>query len=270
MCAHYMTVMKSPFRFGQEATASELVDREAEPAEVLWTIEGQERLFLIGPRRFGKTSILSSATAIARARGDIVVQVNAEEFGTLSALAGAIAEQAGEQLRSPLAAAVEHGCPRRTRGARRGSRSGGRAHHRRIPARRQGRGLDAGHQLRAVVQRHRHVAYVFASSAESVMIAMTGDHGRPFYRLGARRFLGLIPRADFRERVIRGFATIPLAIAVDAVEAILDLARDVPYGVQRLANVTWRTAVVEGRTTDVDRAYVEAALTQLLQTEAPD
>lgn len=300
--------MKSPFRFGTEATAADLVDREAELAEVLWTIEGRDRLFLIGPRRFGKTSILSSATAIARARGDIVVQVNAEEFASLSALAAEIVRQAGEQLRSPLATAVERAKalfaalnPQITYDPIGNAWSVG------VTARSDARettyladalesldalaaeverpvaliidefqrvvkaeGLDAERQLRAIIQRHQHVAYVFAGSAESMLLAMTGDHARPFYRLGSRRFLGPVPRADFRAHIVRGFGLIHLTIAPEAVEAVLELAGDVPYSVQRLANVAWRTAVVEGHGGEVGRDHIEAALAHLLQTEAPD
>ena len=59
---------------------------------------------MIGPRGFGKTSILTSAASIARERGAIVIQVNAEEYASLAALATHIIKQAGEQLRSKTAA----------------------------------------------------------------------------------------------------------------------------------------------------------------------
>ncbi len=50
--------MNNPFEFGRELGTQELVDRHDEIAEVVQAIDQGAKLFLIGPRRFGKTSIL--------------------------------------------------------------------------------------------------------------------------------------------------------------------------------------------------------------------
>jgi hypothetical protein len=52
---------KNPFEFGRELNADELVDREAELDLVRRTIINRGRLFFIGPRRYGKTSVLHAA-----------------------------------------------------------------------------------------------------------------------------------------------------------------------------------------------------------------
>ena len=57
----------TPFEFGRELSGSELVDREDELAMVVRTMQEGGRLFLIGPRRYGKTSILRAATETAEA-----------------------------------------------------------------------------------------------------------------------------------------------------------------------------------------------------------
>ena len=49
--------MEPPFRFGGELERDELVDRQEELQQVIETIGTGEKLFLIGPRRYGKTSI---------------------------------------------------------------------------------------------------------------------------------------------------------------------------------------------------------------------
>ena len=46
--------MRNPFEFGRELGFSELVDREIEVAEVEEVIRSGRKLFLIGPRRYGK------------------------------------------------------------------------------------------------------------------------------------------------------------------------------------------------------------------------
>jgi len=52
---------RNPFEFGGELAPGQLVDREDELATVIRTIENGGKLFLIGPRRYGKTSILAAA-----------------------------------------------------------------------------------------------------------------------------------------------------------------------------------------------------------------
>ena len=56
-----MELKHNPFRFGGDLGANEIVDRVEETAQVESTIRNGEKLFLIGPRRFGKTSILRAA-----------------------------------------------------------------------------------------------------------------------------------------------------------------------------------------------------------------
>jgi len=52
----------NPFEVGRERSASEIVDRTDEVALVVRALHQRERLFVIGPRRFGKTSILRVVT----------------------------------------------------------------------------------------------------------------------------------------------------------------------------------------------------------------
>ena len=51
----------NPFEFGTEFAPERLVDREEEVELVVRTAINRGRLFLIGPRRYGKTSILGAA-----------------------------------------------------------------------------------------------------------------------------------------------------------------------------------------------------------------
>ena len=79
--------MKNPFEFGRELGPDELVDREEELAAALAAMIGAGKLFLIGPRRYGKTSILRAATERARESGAVVLRYDAEAFPTLEQLA---------------------------------------------------------------------------------------------------------------------------------------------------------------------------------------
>jgi len=48
---------ENPFSYGNELGAGQLLDRKSELAQVERTIRDGRKLFMIGPRRFGKTSI---------------------------------------------------------------------------------------------------------------------------------------------------------------------------------------------------------------------
>jgi len=61
-------------------------------------------------------------------------------------------------------------------------------------------GETAERQLRATIQRHRHVGYIFAGSATRLLTTITEDARRPFYRLGERMFLREVPKKALEER----------------------------------------------------------------------
>jgi uncharacterized protein len=275
--------IRNPFEYGRELSRGELVDREEELEEIAATIRNRGKLFLIGPRRFGKTSLLSAAHEAAAERGIAVLRLDAEKYETLELLAAALLSTAA----GSLVAGPERAMDAIRRFASRlrpqisfdgiafhvtlGVEAGSAAE---LPllvdaldavesmAAESGRavvvildevqqivvehGLPAERQLRSVVQRHRHVAYVFASSATRLLTKMTADPDRPFYRLGSRLFLGLIPRDALRGFLMEGFTGTGLALAPAAADRILDVAEEVPYNVQRLAHAAWERAMARG------------------------
>src|SRR5690606_3072052 len=93
---------RNPFHYGRELGSGELVDREPELAEVAATIRNRGKLFLIGPRRYGKTSLLAAAGERARQAGVIVLRFDAEKYETLDLLAQALLTGAARSLKGPL------------------------------------------------------------------------------------------------------------------------------------------------------------------------
>lgn len=270
-------MLRNPFQYGRELEASELVDRDEELRLVRQTIEQRSTLFLIGPRRFGKTSILRAATEEARAANAVVLRYDAEAYPTLDLLvrqivADAISElsgnmeKAGDWIRrffGRLRPSVDFSVLEQTWSVSLGVEESPAqatllAHaldgleslaeeaerplaviideFQHIIER---EGIEAERQIRAAIQTHRHIGYIFAGSKTRFLADMTGDPSRPFYRLGERRFIGPIPREDFRAFLRRGFADAGLEAEERGIEAILDFAEDVPYNVQRLASACW-------------------------------
>jgi len=298
---------KNPFEYGRELDRDELVDRREELRQVVRSLENGAKLFLIGPRRYGKTSLLRAAETTVAAAGVVVLRFDAERYESLDLLAAALltaatrslettVERAGALLKrvaSKLKPEVKYDLA-----AQKFSVQLGVADHpgasdlpvlvdtldaiermasetrrqvvvmidefQQVVA--QG-GEPAEKQLRAAIQRHRQVGYVFAGSATRLLADMTGDTGRAFYKLGARLFLRAIPRAEFTEFLRAGFRKAGLGADAAALERILDVADDVPYSVQRLAHECWEALRVSKPGGRLTVALVDASLVRVLGQE---
>jgi AAA+ ATPase superfamily predicted ATPase len=79
-----------------------LVDRDTETAQVERTIRNGSKLFLIGPRRFGKSSILRTASERLAAKGAIVIRVDADPISSLSELVEKIVALSASHLRGKV------------------------------------------------------------------------------------------------------------------------------------------------------------------------
>lgn len=95
----------NPFRYGREVDT--LVDREADVAAVVAAIAGASTLFLLGPRRFGKTSVLKAAAREASSRGAVVLRYDAEAYETVDLLARAVTAGATRAFATTLERAGE-------------------------------------------------------------------------------------------------------------------------------------------------------------------
>jgi len=104
--------MRNPFEFGRELSSDELVDRRQELEAVADVLRNAGRLFLIGPRRFGKTSLLRAATEHVERkkrskRTVVVLRYDAQSFSTLDQLAARIASDAAERLTGTVEKAAD-------------------------------------------------------------------------------------------------------------------------------------------------------------------
>ena len=102
-----MDSLRNPFRFGGEIGAKELVDRETETALVERTIRDAGKLFMIGPRRFGKSSILRSASERLTAKGAIVLRIDADPISNLNMLVEEIVTLSAARLKGKVSQVVD-------------------------------------------------------------------------------------------------------------------------------------------------------------------
>jgi hypothetical protein len=107
-------------------------------------------------------------------------------------------------------------------------------------------GGSVEHALRAAVQHQRNVGYVFSGSEPTLMERMLGPR-RPFYKAGPVLRLGKIPPDEFAEFVDGRFARSGVKAEPGLGAAVVDLAGNLPYDVQRLAHETWDEVRRAGR-----------------------
>jgi AAA+ ATPase superfamily predicted ATPase len=292
----------NPFEFGTEFAPGKLVDREVEVDLVARTAINRGRLFLIGPRRYGKTSILAAAEDKLEREGVAVLRYDAETYENIGQLAEGILAQGARKLTGTLQQAgetvkriferlrptVDYDFTEQKISVRLGAekfrasealplltdvlntidRLAGESGRRTLIVIDEFQqviregGETAERQIRSVVQRHRNTAYVFAGSKTRMINDMTNSPERAFWKLGSRCVVGPIPRAPFLKFLRSGFADAGMSVEPEA----LDLAEDVPYNVQQLAHVCWerlRTRPDQSLTS----AFVDAALEALVAME---
>ncbi len=107
-------------------------------------------------------------------------------------------------------------------------------------------GGSVEHALRAAVQHQRNVGYVFAGSEPSLMERMLGPK-RPFYKAGPVIRLDKIPADEFAGFIDGRFRHSGIKPEAGLGAAIVELAGNLPYDVQRLAHETWDEVRTGGR-----------------------
>lgn len=300
--------MRNPFEYGAELRPNQIVNRKSEIRDVTRAILEQGRIFVLGPRRFGKTAILRAATAAAERQGAVVIRLDAEAYPGVDGLVRAIVLESARKLKSDVAKTGEKILrffsrlrPVISYDPADNSWSGSLNAQSAVDADQTPMFIDAVDglarmaaesgqptaividefqkvielgdetteaQIRAAIQRHTGLAFVFAGSKTTLLNDMTLNPARPFYRLGMRHFLGPLPREEFSQFITRGFDGGGYDVDAAAVKDILDLAEDVPYNVQALSSVAWELLGDEGGHALTPK-LVRRALNLLVERDGP-
>jgi type II secretory pathway predicted ATPase ExeA len=300
--------MYNPFQYGAELKPSQIVNRKQELRDVRRALVSKGRLFLLGPRRFGKTAILRAAAASAEREGAIVVRLDAESYPGVDGLVRAIVTESARKLKSDVAKTGEKilrffsrlrpsisydpgnntwsggldaiknsdtdntillveaidGLARLAADAKRPTALVIDEFQKVI----QLGGESTEAQLRAAVQRHTDLGFVFAGSKTTLLNDMTLNPARPFYRMGIRHFLGPLPREEFTQFIARSFEKGGYRVSGAAVQDILDRSEDVPYNVQALSSVAWELLTDEDGE-ELTPKLVQRALKLLVDRDRP-
>ncbi len=277
----------NPFVYGEIVTAAAFADREEERARLGADLAAGQKVFLISPRRYGKSSLVRDVMrGLSRQHiltVEVTVAASSSYIGFLESYAQSLvaADTPVSRLRrwaADLLGAVrpelrldadQSGRARfavafpAVRSARDAARVAAEvfALPARIAAARKQRmavaldefqaiaSFDGGtveHALRAAVQDQRQVGYVFSGSEPSLMQRMLGPR-RPFYKAGPVLRLQKINPQDFAAFIESRFQGSGIRPEPGLGDAIVDLAANVPYDVQRLAHETWDDVKADGR-----------------------
>lgn len=298
---------KNPFRFGEKLVGEEVVDRQEEIAQIVQTIEDGKKLFLIGPRRHGKTVILHAAAEVAQTKGWHVFYFNAEASANLGELSQRIFSAVTAKLIKPTQKLKQSASELLTRispnfqiDLTSGTISGSlnvtdSPSADQLPmlvdvlntieslaqAQAQPVGLiidefqsvileggeKAEGQIRAAIQDHREVSYIFAGSRTRMLAEMTSDQSRPFWRLGGRLFLGRIPEGEMLKWLAAQFQTGNYRSSPEALQTLVNVVEQIPYDIQRLAHAVWQI-LQRRQARQITSEIVQEAVTLLIQQDA--
>ena len=277
----------NPFVYGEVVPVAAFVGRETELERLTGDLLAGQKVFLISPRRYGKSSLVARALTAASKHGALTVDVTVSSYSSYVAFlegyarallsADTTVDRARAWLREMLGGvrpefriepdqagrgqfAVSFPTARSDKDVSRLAQEvftlPGRiaaARKRRIAialdefqAIAAFNGGSVEHALRAAVQHQREVGYVFSGSEPALMERMLG-RSRPFYKAGPVMRLQKIAADRFAEFVETRFKSTAIKPAPGLGAAIVELAGNLPYDVQRLAHELWDDVRAAGR-----------------------
>jgi hypothetical protein len=280
------SVMENPFVYGEIVPAGAFVDREAELDRLVGDLENRQKVFLISPRRYGKSSLIRQALAAVARRGALTVEVTVSSYSSylafLEGYARAIAavESRWERARTWLSDVITSTRPEvryqpKDTGLGRftvafPAVSGDRDLNRlanevfalpgRLATARKRRVVVALDEFQAIEGFNggsvEHALRAAAQEQRQVGYVFAGSEPslmekmigprRPFYKAGPVMRLQKIPPDVFAAFIDDQFARTRIRPEQDLGLSIVDLAANLPYDVQRLAHETWDDVHAEG------------------------
>jgi hypothetical protein len=278
--------MENPFVYGEVVPAGAFVDREVELDRLVGDLENGQKVFLISPRRYGKSSLIRRALAATARHGALTIEVSVSSCSSylafLEGYARAIAavESRWQRARTWLAEVITSTRPEvryepKDTGLGRltvafPAVSGDRDLNRlanevfalpgRLAAARKRRVVVALDEFQAIEGFNggsvEHGLRAAAQEQRQVGYVFAGSEPslmdkmigprRPFYKAGPVMRLQKIPPDVFAAFIESQFVKTRIRPEQDLGLSIVDLAANLPYDVQRLAHETWDDVHAEG------------------------
>jgi uncharacterized protein len=299
--------MENPFVYGEVVPAGAFVDRLDELKRLTTDVLAGQKVFLISPRRYGKSSLIGRALVNAARAGALTVEVTVSSYSSylafLEGYARAIVStetkwsKAVAWLRDAIgatrpeirvetqpdgSAGVAVGFPA-IRSARDVARLAPEVFA--LPARladaRRRRVVVALDEFQAIgsfnggsveealraAVQHQRQVGYVFAGSEPSLMEAMLGPKRPFYKAGPVMRLQKIPPEPFTAFIEQRFAKTGIRTEPGFGLAVLDLAGHLPYDVQRLAHETWDDARADG-VKRVGLEHLHGTLRRLLAEQA--
>lgn len=268
--------MENPFKYGSVVRGKYFADRRNEIVELKKEMENLSRVFLISPRRYGKTCLLLNLTNTLKRNGIACAYIDLNAFPDIRSLAAALISSTSKALETnkdkllKIFSGFQYLRPKVSVNQDGTISAGvelisnekealsvlleGMAHADKLAAKKKRKlvviidefsdlekynGHTIEKALRSEIQKHNHVGYLFSGSEQSVMLSMVRDQKRAFYKLGRIMELGPINRKAYTNFIMKWLNKGGYKTGDDGIARIFDIGDDVPYNIQRLCNVMW-------------------------------
>jgi len=295
--------MENPFKYGGIVRGPYFADRKGELNELVREMNNLSRVFLISPRRLGKTCLLFNLMDKLHDLEFATAYLDLNAYPDVRSLAATLTHLTSRALESNMEKLLKifSGFQRlrpKVSVAHDGSLTGtvevAYDHREALPAFLEGMqnaeklaqkkgkklviiidefsdlpkydGQTLEKAIRSEIQHHDHVGYIFSGSEQSVMLSMTRDRKRAFYKLGRLMNLGPIDREAYLDFIYDWLQKGEYKAEKHDLERILELGTDVPHNIQRLCHTAWEMARETGEITPL---LIEKLPNLIVQQDSP-
>lgn len=296
--------MENPFIFGDVVKGEHFADREEELKTLSLDLAGGQNVLLFSPRRYGKTSLMIRVLDNLKAKGIVGIYVDLFRATSLQSLGKVYADAMTRATASKIEEAVrfikDHFPTIVPRITIKGDEPAEFELDFDTPRRDLEKWLDdiyempqriaerkkkrlvvvfdefqevasigpAGsveRNLRAKIQHHDRVAYVFMGSKRHLLDELFQDKAKPLYRIAKSMPLGKIPKEKLASFIRSRFQSVQIKINPSEINQILEMTQCHPYDTQQLCHEVYNEIVPRKQ---VSQEAVKKAADQCLQLQS--
>ncbi|MGD9410444.1 MAG: ATP-binding protein [Desulfobacterales bacterium] len=295
--------MENPFKYGGAVRGPYFADRKSELKELKREMLNQNHVFLVSPRRYGKTCVLLNLVEMLKRDAVACTYIDLNAFPDIRSFSGALATLTTEALETnkdkllKMFAGFQRLRPKVTVEPDGTISAGlelaieekdslsalleGMRHSEKLAVKKRKKlvviidefsdlekynGQSIEKAIRSEIQKQTHISYIFSGSEESVMLSMIRDRKRAFYKLGRIMELGPIERSAYTKFISGWLNKGGFTINADNLKRIFEIGNDVPYNIQRLCNVMWEHA---RETETINTALIKKLPVIIAQQDSP-
>jgi uncharacterized protein len=298
-----MASQENPFVFGEIIDDANFVNRTDELSNLVRDLADGQKVFLLSPRRFGKSSLVALALLKLKKRHIHTVNLTVSSYSSYAQFLEKFAEKVlraagpwervkdwvtrfGREVKPDVSINMATGEISLSLGKGAGfdptpiapdvfalpgeltKNAGFRMaicldEFQQIS---QFNGGSVENAIRNQVQEQREVGYVFAGSQPSLMEEMLSAK-RPFHKAGPQMFLDKIPANDWKDFITRHFRKRSRTLDEQGLETLLASADLIPYDVQRIAHELWDYAELKDKR-QLDVSDVKSVIESLVTSQS--